>query len=147
MPVPLSSEGMRKWKLIAVVLALVLAAGAVVAYLEWNRTPPQAAGEKAAETVKAEDLFKAYTDDEAAANARFNDKVVQVNGTVREVNGGENGAPVNVLLETGDPLGAVVCEFGPGTELTVSAGDAVSVKGFCAGYNLDVLLQRCAIVE
>ncbi|HNA32978.1 MAG TPA: hypothetical protein PL106_07625, partial [Flavobacteriales bacterium] len=84
--------------------------------------------------------------DEVAAGKLYNDKVVRVSGVVREV-GTESTGPVNVLLETGDNLGAVVCEFERATAPALQKGQQVSLQGFCAGFNLDVLLQRCATVE
>ena len=79
-----------------------------------------------------------------AANKRFNDKVVQVSGTVASVSAPENGK-VTVLLGTGDALSSVACEFEADAAPKLSAGTAVTVKGICAGFNLDVLLQRCAV--
>lgn len=136
---------MKKRTLILIVL-VVIAAGAFHAYREWNRGLPQADEAQPAETLTATALFTAFTTDEAAANARFNDKLLQVSGTVREVNGGGD-APVNVWLETGDPLAAVVCEFPAEAMVVAQSGSSLTVKGFCAGYNMDVQLQRCAIVE
>jgi hypothetical protein len=133
-------------RILLIVGLVVVAASAYFGYREWNRDLVQAEDTKADVTLKAEELFQAFVTDEVAANTRFNDKVVQVEGKVREVNGGGT-APVNVLLETGDALGAVVCEFEPGTAVDLKKDAQVTIKGFCAGYNLDVLLQRCAIVE
>ena len=132
-----------------VLLVLILGVAVAAVYFgiqEWNRGLAQAEDVKADVVITATELFTAYTSDETAANGRFNDKAVQVTGLVREV-GGVAGGPVNLMLETGDPLGAVVCEFAPGTVLEVKKDAQATVKGFCAGYNLDVLLQRCAIVE
>ena len=132
-----------------VLLVLIVGVAVAAVYFgiqEWNRGLAQAEDVKADVVITATELFTAYTSDETAANARFNDKAVQVSGTVREVSG-DAGGPVNVMLETGDPLGAIVCEFAPGTVLELKKDAQVNLKGFCAGYNLDVLLQRCTIVE
>lgn len=136
---------MNKRVLLLIGGLLVLAA-AFYAYREWNRDLVKADEARAEVSLTAEELFKAFTADEMGANARFNDKLVEVSGTVREVSGG-GAAPVNVLLESGDPLGAVVCEFEAGSAPAVKKDEKVTIKGFCAGYNLDVLLQRCAVVE
>ncbi len=133
-------------RILIILITLAVVAGAIYGYREWNRGLEQANEVKAEVALTAEELFKAYTSDEAGANQKFTDKVVQVSGTVREVTGG-NGSPVNVLLETGDPLGAVVCEFAADMTIELKSGAMATVKGFCTGYNLDVLLQRCAIVE
>lgn len=136
---------MKKRTILLIVL-VAAAAAAFYVYREWYRGLAQADEAAPAVTLTATELFTAFANDEAAANARFNDKLIQVGGTVREVNGGVD-APLNVLLDTGDPLGAVVCEFPAGTPVPAPNGAPITVKGFCAGYNLDVLLQRCAIVE
>jgi len=136
---------MSKRTLLLAGLVVVLAAG-FFGYREWNRGLAQAEDTKADVAITATELFTAYTTDETSANARFGDKVLAVSGAVREVGGGDGG-PVNLMLETGDPLGAIVCEFPPDAVLELKKDAQVTVKGFCAGYNLDVLLQRCAIVE
>lgn len=136
---------MSKRTLLLAGLVVVLAAG-FFGYREWNRGLAQAEDIKADVTITATELFTAYTTDETSANARFGDKVLAVSGAVREVGGGDGG-PVNLMLETGDPLGAIVCEFPPDAVLDLKKDAQVTVKGFCTGYNLDLLLQRCAIVE
>ena len=70
---------------------------------EYNRTVQGAADLEAAEKLEAAALLQAFTTDEAAANARFNEKVVEVSGKVKSSSAPENGK-VSVTLETGDPL-------------------------------------------
>ncbi len=137
-------ERMKRNILIAVLLAAV--AGGFISYRMYNAKTPTAAEKTADVTVDATALFAAFTKDEVAAGKLYNDKVLQVNGVVREVGTVGNG-PVNVMLETGDAMGAVVCEFAAGEAPAWQKGKNVTLKGFCAGYNLDVLLQRCAAVE
>jgi hypothetical protein len=130
------------------VLILVLAAAALGAWYAWkeyNREPAGAADVEAQEKVEAVQFFNAFTTDEAAADARFKNKVVEVSGTVRSVETDQYGK-TNVTFETGDPLGGVVCEFDSGIVVQCRASTPATVKGFYQGYNLDVLLQRCAVV-
>ena len=112
----------------------------------YNEKPVQAAEKTAEVRMTAIALYTAFAADETAAGKLYNDKVVQVSGTVREISSEANG-PTNVLLETGDPLGAVVCEFAAANAPAWKKGMNVTVKGFCAGFNMDVLLQRCSAVE
>lgn len=137
-------EQMKRNILIAVLVVAV--AGAFIGYRMYNEKTPTASEKAADLTVEATTLFAAFTTDEVAAGKLYNDKVLQVNGVVREVSATGNG-PVNVMLETGDAMGAVVCEFAADKSPAWQKGQNVAVKGFCAGYNLDVLLQRCAAVE
>lgn len=127
-------------------LAILVVGGAFIAYRMYNKETPSASDRSADVTVDAVALFTAFSQDEMAAGKLYNDKVLQVTGTVREVSNDPNG-PVNVLLETEDALGAVVCEFAADQAPAWKKSMTVTVKGFCAGYNLDVILQRCAAVE
>lgn len=129
-----------------ILLLIGLAIASWIGYRMYDRPTPTAAGTSAEVTIDAPDLFRAFQEDEMAAGRSYNDKVIEVAGTVRSMDTPGNG-PVNVMLESGDPLGAVVCEFDPAVAPTWEPGTAVRLKGFCAGYNLDVLLQRCAVVE
>ncbi len=131
---------------IFIVVLVVALAGAFIGYRMYNAKTPTASEKAADVTVDATALFAAFTTDEMAAGKLYNDKVLQVKGIVREVSAPGNG-PVNVMLETGDAMGAVVCEFAADKSPSWQKGQSVSVKGFCAGYNLDVLLQRCAAVD
>ncbi len=135
----------RTLLLVGACIALV---GGVFGYLKYNQRTPGASERGAEVSVEAVAMFQAFTADEVAAGKLYNDKVVEVAGKVRDVDASAgSGAPYNVSLETGDPLGAIVCEFEPASAPSWKIGDAVRVKGFCAGYNMDVLLQRCAAVE
>lgn len=134
-----------KRKILLIILALGVI-GAVIGHRLYNERTPTASEKAADMTVDAITLFKAYSTDEVAAGKSYNDKVLQVSGTVRSIDRPEKG-PVNVMLETGDPMGAVVCEFAPEGAPDWQQGKPVTLKGICAGYNLDVLLQRCAAVE
>lgn len=131
------------WKKILLVLLVIGAGAAAVGYRLYTAKVPGASERTTEVTVDATNLFNAFSEDEAAAGRTYNDKVVQVNGVVGSVSRSEEGR-MRVSLNTGDAIGAVVCEFQTGTREPV-VGDTVSIKGFCAGFNLDVLLQRCVI--
>ncbi len=135
-------------KRIVILIALVAIAGAAwYAWYEYDRVAEHTSELDAVETIDAAALLKAYTDDENAANARFNGKVLLVTGTVREVKAPENGL-VDVVLETGDPLAGVVCQFAQAdVPATLTTGTQARIKGVATGLLMDVVLQRCAAVE
>lgn len=124
---------------IAIVVALVLG------LRSYSATVPDASGRDADITLSATELFAAFQTDEQAANARYNDKVVRVHGVVRGVEPGPDGRST-VVLATEDVLGGVVCEFPAGASHDCQVGTTVTIQGFCSGFNLDVLLQRCSAV-
>lgn len=134
----------RALLIIAVLLAL---GGGWYGWSEYNRTADDTADLKASETIEPAALLQAFTTDENAANTRFNGKVLEVHGAVRAVSAPVNGL-VDVVLETGDPLAGVVCQFAQ-TDMpnTLLAGTQVRIKGICTGLLMDVVLQRCILVE
>lgn len=131
---------------ILLVVLLLAAVGAFVGYRLYEAKTPTASERPADLAVDAQTLYDAFVQDETAAGARYNDKVVQVSGIVRDITTEPDGR-TNVMIETGDALGAVVCEFAPGQAVTLRKNDPASIKGFCAGYNMDVLLQRCSMAD
>ncbi|MBK8340291.1 MAG: hypothetical protein IPK99_10035 [Flavobacteriales bacterium] len=114
--------------------AALLALGAGwYGWSEYNRTAEDTATLEAAERIEPAALLQAFTADENAANARFNGKVLEVHGDVRSVNAPENGL-VDVVLETGDPLAGVVCQFAQAdVPNNLATGAQVRIKGLCTG--------------
>lgn len=135
---------MKRKILIAVLVIAVV--GGFIGYRLYNERTPTASEKTADVSLDAVALYTAFTEDEIAAGKLYNDKVVQVKGVVQGLEAQPNG-PVNVMLETEDALGTVVCEFAADNPPAWQKGQSVTLKGFCAGFNLDVLLQRCAVVE
>lgn len=127
------------------ILILFLFVAAVAAYFgirAYSAKVPQAADVTAETTVGAESLFNDFATDETKAGVRYNDKVIEVVGAVKDVSVSADGR-MSIHLESGDPMGGVVCDFSE-KAAPPAIGDTVAIKGFCAGYNFDVLIQRCA---
>lgn len=129
-------------------LTLAAVAGGY-AVLEYGRGVKGADDLKVAATVSAEQLLGAFNADEAAATATYvgtTEQAVQVTGTIRSM-GPTGDGKVTVVLETGDALAGIACEF---AEADVPddwrAGAAVTVKGICTGLLMDVVLVRCSAV-
>ncbi|HQW87621.1 MAG TPA: hypothetical protein PLH93_10565 [Flavobacteriales bacterium] len=134
-------------RIVILIALLAVIGGGWYAWREYNRTAGPTSELEAAEAIEAAALLQAYTADENAANARFNGKVLLVSGTVREGKAPENGL-VDVVLETGDPLAGVVCQFAQAdVPSALTAGAPARIKGISTGLLMDVVLQRCAIVE
>lgn len=104
----------------------------------------------AAHSISAHDLLAAFSADERAAMETYvgvSEQVLEVTGSIRAMEP-IGGGKVNVVLETDDPLAAVVCEFeGPDVPADWRAGSDVTVKGVCTGMLMDVVLVRCAAVR
>lgn len=137
---------MKRKQLIAIAGVLLLTVGATYGYLEYNRGVTGTADLPVAVNVTAGELLGDFQTDEAEATRRYvgtNEQVVQVSGTIRSIEPLGTGI-TNVILETGDDLAGIVCEF-PDKDLPGDwrSGAEVAVKGICTGLLMDVVLVRC----
>lgn len=136
---------MKRSTIIVVLLAcLAIAVGVGMHF--YNKTTPTASERAVDLTIDARDLYAEFNKNDSAANARYSDKVIQVTGVVDEI-APQDSLITNVVLETGDLLVAILCEFDPKTVPHWTKGMTVSLKGICAGSTPNIILQRCAAVE
>jgi len=130
-------------KLLITTLVLIIGA-AIFGYMQWNKPKEDIAAAKSDETISANELLTAFQTDENAANAKYNDKVVEVSGEVREVTLTE-GVTI-VRLKAGDSMDGVTCELDAAIKhkrTDFKTGDPVTFKCTCSGLNMDVVLNRC----
>ncbi|EMR02660.1 OB-fold protein [Cesiribacter andamanensis] len=129
--------------------AILLLAAAAVAYLQYNKPHRNTSNEAPAYALSALELLQEYETDEAAANAKYLDKLLQVNGQLREYAQAQDGTYM-LMLETGNPMAAVSSELLPGEGAKLSRyqpGDQLTFKGICTGKLMDVVLVRSVILE
>lgn len=134
-------------KRVLIFLLIAAVIGAAIGYSMWNKPHKNMEDAKADLAIEATALFNEFNTDEAAANAKYLDKTIAVTGTVKEASNADNTVKVN--LETGSDFG-VLCEFDPLTKHSrtdFQPGEKVTLKGLCAGLNLDVQLSRCVEVK
>lgn len=141
---------MKRSVMIALAAAALLAGGGTYAYMEYSRGTARADEMPVAQRLSAAELLQAFQNDEQTATKTYvgaTEQVVQVSGSIRSME------PVgtdktNVVLETGDQLAAVVCEF-DNKDLPIDwrSGAQVNVKGICTGLLMDVVLVRCVAAQ
>lgn len=135
-------------KKILISLGVVGVIGAGIGYYFFNKKVPSMATEKSEVAIDAAQLYQEFETDETAASAKYVGKIVTVSGAVLEASTLEDGTP-KVLLDTGSDF-SVSCEFDPNTQhakTTFQPGEKITLKGECAGLNLDVQLARCVVVQ
>jgi hypothetical protein len=136
---------MKKRKIIFFVLVLCLMVMAAIMWYWYQKPRASIAGVQPAYSLTASDLFQAFQVDETKANQQFLEKVIRVTGTVGEVQ--VTDTTISILLASGD-TGGINCSVrkGPGVEDLVPAkGAAVTVKGRCIGFLMDVNLVDAVI--
>jgi regulatory protein YycI of two-component signal transduction system YycFG len=134
--------------LAAVVLIAVLLTG-IYFYTEFTRKPADLNKSDAVEFVKASDLSAFYINYEDSANKKYSGKVIEVSGSVIEV---ENQQDTLLSVFLGDTLqtARVSCLMDKNSisaAKKVVRGDLIKIKGICTGYLMDVELNRCVLVK
>ena len=128
---------------------LALAALLVLGIYLYNKPHKNVSRSEPDYVLEAKALFLAFEFDEAAANAKYLDKVIEVSGAVREVTEDEAGR-LSITLDTGNDFFGVVCELQadvPWTRADFRAGQPVVFKGLCTGIAMDVVLVRCVRIS
>ena len=140
-------------KKIIVGVFILLIAGAGVIWYIFTETFVDTSERKAAYTVNAMQFIKEFEKNEALANAKYNDKIVIVNGRVSET----EPADTTINIKFTDTLTDAYIIFAFQEQHLQEAkqlkeGDSVSIKGsFSNGSYSDILettsitFKRCAI--
>lgn len=132
-------------------LVFFLALAMVIAVITWRYVFREAETNVAARSVDVEisvtDLVSRFETNEEAANADLLGKVLLVEGLVESLK--EDSLSISVYLKNPEDMAGVICSFGKNDveSSKVNAGTTLKVKGICTGYLLDVVLNRCVLVE
>ena len=130
-------------RIIIPVILIILVAGIGATVYLWNKAP-ETVDNKMAVSISATALSNAFLQDEQAANSRYLNKVLSVTGIVTVVDSNQDGNTV-ILLAGSGPLSDVQCSMRQGN-LKVKKGETITVKGFCHGYTISVLLSECVLL-
>ncbi|MEM9824193.1 MAG: hypothetical protein AAF985_24115 [Bacteroidota bacterium] len=104
--------------------------------------------QKSEHQVQASVLYQAFIDDEVKAKVDFNNKVLEVVGSVKKINIDES-QQLTLVLDSKNELGNVLCKMEPPSRNLISKlrlGDAIKVKGQCVGFRLDLILHHCVLM-
>jgi hypothetical protein len=103
--------------------------------------------EKAEVVIDATALVQQFETNEAAANAAYNDKVILVTGTIESIT--DDGSGLNLSLKNPGEISGVLCNFDKNSVAKEDfvVGRSIKVKGRCAGFLMDVYLNKCSISE
>jgi hypothetical protein len=142
----------RTW---LILIAVALAGGAWYGYKEYTRKVKDLVHVRAAFQLDATGLIRAFEQNEAAANTRYLDKIIAVNGKVKNIEKDEKG-DYSIILGGEGSLSSVRCSMDATHRQDVTglaAGTVITIKGACTGFNADellgsdVILNRCVIKQ
>jgi hypothetical protein len=90
-------------------------------------------------------LLQAFESNEDSANGMYLDKIILVTGMVGSVT--QDSIGYSVYLKDNNAISGVMCSFDRTAfdPALIKVGSNVSIKGFCTGYLMDVVLTKCSI--
>jgi hypothetical protein len=138
---------MKRRKLIILAGALLCLIAAGTGYFLYNK-PRTAAAEAATDKyVTALKLYEEFTRNEQLANSSYVNKVLEIRGTVTDVQ--TTGTSVSVLLAgQTEGMGGVNCSIAPGEDNPLpQVGQSVLIKGLCTGLLMDVSVVDATIIN
>ncbi|SDH27396.1 OB-fold protein [Chitinophaga filiformis] len=135
---------MTRRKLIILAGALLCLIAAGTGYYLYNKPRTTAAESRTDKHISAQQLYEAFASNEQQANSNYVNKVVEVKGTVTDVQ--KTGTSISVLLAGG--AGGVNCSIVPGEEKQLpKVGESVLIKGLCTGMLMDVSIVDATIIN
>jgi len=133
--------------LIAVLIVLVLA-GAGLAYYLYQKPVESLREAKSEQSMTSEELYSSFEADESAANEKFTGAVITVEGELVEILENSDQSSTLILSST-HPIFGVKCRLNPKDNPTAipPTGNKVRIKGLCTGFNSDVEMDQCIILN
>ena len=142
-------------KRILLAVLLIVIAGTIYIYQEYNRSNVNIAHAESLFKVSANELIMAFSGDDSVASKTYVGKIISVAGMVKNIDKDDRG---HFTLSLGDTssTSSVRCSVDSmysSRAASIKRGMDVVVKGNCTGYNedellgLDVIMNRCVIEE
>jgi tRNA_anti-like len=129
-------------------LLVVIAAVAFYIYKEYNRAHKDTSKLKPDYSIAATDLVKEFETNEQASNKKYWDKIIRVEGMVKDLTQDDKGFYSIVLGDT-SVMSSVRCSIDSvhnNEAALVKKGALIAVKGICSGFNADELLGSDVIL-
>jgi len=101
---------------------------------------------KADYTVNVLDLIREFQQDDSAANKKYSDKIITVNGTVSEIEAADTTLNIKFIDKATGSYAIFAFQQQHAAEArTVKVGDSISIKGSCSGGIYSEILEANAI--
>ena len=96
-------------------------------------------------SVNSKTLYKDYSGNEIAADDKYKGKIIQVNGTIRDI-GNDIMDDAYVTLIGDEFFGDIQCYFNDKSNvIDLKKGQRITVVGYCDGLFMNVLLKNCIL--
>ncbi len=112
----------------------------------YNKPHRSAGDETVSLSIAADSLFRLYQGNEQAADQKYLNKVIEVKGTLVEI---QHTGGTEIWILAGEPGGGGInCQLFPGEKPASGPprpGETVTLKGRCTGFLMDVNLSDCVL--
>jgi hypothetical protein len=143
---------MKTWIKIILGLGILGIIAAILAYFfVYNKPHPDYENLDAEFSLSAKALFDEFIADNAAANKKYNGKMIELTESVTRVEGTDSLITVVFVFRQGD-FGdeGIRCTMLPkfnDVALKLQPGVSVKIKGYCTGYTSDVIFEQCTVIQ
>lgn len=138
---------MKKKQTALFIVVIIIIIGGIIGYKMWNK-PFKDPLKGNAVKVTAVQLFSDFAVNETSAQKKYvpenvGSKTIEVTGEIAEI-GKNTDDETYYTLKTNDEIFGVKCIIDKGFEIPhAKVGDLIMIRGFCDGYNSDVIVNRC----
>jgi hypothetical protein len=137
----------KSFKFILIIISLLVLAGIITGLYLYNLKSKDLQKVKPDFVMTASDLLLEFESDENAAAMKYVDKILEVTGSIKNIEYVENNS-INISLDAGSEFSSVICTFqGNSDPGKFNIGDTINLRGQCSGYLMDVLLNNCVFVQ
>ena len=144
----------RPWlKKFLILTLIILVAGGIGIYLIFTEKFEDTGKQAAVFTVTADELIKEFQQNDSAANKKYVEKIILVNGKIVETEAADSTINIKMMdTLTGSYIIFAFQEQHIKEAKQLKEGDIVSIKGSCSGGTFSKILEteyitfkRCAI--
>jgi len=148
---------MRKKTVIILVILFVIVAAAMYGWNEYHRTNASLVNRKADYEVNAGELISEFEKSDTTSEKKYLGKLVQVDGTIKQVEKDESN-DFTVVLGESTSMSGIRCSMDTSFRseaATLKTGDHIMIKGMFTGYQKDetgllgsdIILNRAVITK
>ncbi|MBC9797974.1 OB-fold protein [Sinomicrobium weinanense] len=142
-------KGVKRSVYISGILIIVGVLIGLIAFMRlYNKPHTDVNASDADHTLAAKTLLEAFKTDENNANKLYLDKIIQVEGEIRDISAADGNSIITLGVEGSEE--SIICNMYP-TEnkkaLGLHKGQQIRIKGICTGFLLDVILVRAVISD
>lgn len=134
-------------RVLAIIIALV-AAAILFFYFQAQKPRENLSGKKADFSLSAEKLYSEFENDEDAANKKYLNKLIEVEGQIIATD--INQIDEFVIMIYNGMTGGVSCNMAKSENSKkdqFKIDEKIKILGRCSGVTIDVTLEDCIVVE